>query len=53
MKKKIFGIPVLLIVAGIAAYVFRDKLKPLIDKIKSMLSKETSSTTSTTTSATK
>lgn len=43
-RGKIFGIPVAFIAAAIAAYLFRDKLKPLFDKLMSLFNKNNTPT---------
>lgn len=39
-RGKIFGVPVIYIVAGIVAYLFRDQLKPLFEKVKNLFTKK-------------
>jgi hypothetical protein len=39
-RGKFFGIPIIYIVAGIAAFLFRDKLKPLFEKVQSLFTKK-------------
>lgn len=33
MNRKILGLPIWLLVVGVAAYFFRDKLKPIYQKL--------------------